>query len=631
VKDPSRLMPLIEREKISRIVTAPSLLRAICEHDYKSSTSLRYWFVSGEALPTDLAKQAIAAFKDTQFLNLYGSTEVLSDVLYTEVDPLETASFIPLGKPISQVAVTVVDRQGSPVPNGVLGELVVVGKSVVGGYDGLEALTKTQFIDTPAGRGYRTGDLARVRPDGQIGYVGRADFQLKIRGYRIELGEIETRLMQVDWVSAAIVVAQGDEPENKHLVAYVSGDGSEQLIRDLRSALQTSLPDYMVPSFFMVLDALPLTPNGKINRKALPAPQGLVLADEYVAPANMVEAKHAKVWAAQLGIAVEQVSVIASFFELGGNSLLLLKLIGALAVEGIKATVKQFYELSSIRRLSQAQSDGAQDVVLETVVRLNQSEAEQPPLFVFHPLDGRVACYEGLAASMQDICPVVGIQAPFNYGCDWPFETIGELAAFYQKAVKRHQPTGPYRLAGWSAGGLLAQQVACLLTEQGDEVEYLMIIDSALHSIQAPKTFRRYHYLEQVFEKLMETLSNNAQAQLPNDFKDLCYTVQLDTFAERLLKAGIEGYSSKADLVLASKFFVDYVKAKRPLTPTAISGKTVLLKASENDEQALLLEGWARTILSDKRIVEVDGEHNTLLQGESFEQVIGVLRAGLGE
>ncbi|MCJ8267986.1 MAG: amino acid adenylation domain-containing protein, partial [Psychrosphaera sp.] len=231
VKDPSRLMPLIEREKISRIVTAPSLLRAICEYGYKPLTSLRYWFVSGEALPTDLAKQAIAAFKDTQFFNLYGSTEVLSDVLYTEVNPQETASFIPLGKPISQVAVTVVDRQGSPVPDGVLGELVVAGKSVVGGYDGLEALTKTQFIDTPAGRGYRTGDLARVRPDGQIGYVGRADFQLKIRGYRIELGDIETRLMQVDWVSAAVVVAQGDEPEDKRLVAYVAGgvagDGSK--------------------------------------------------------------------------------------------------------------------------------------------------------------------------------------------------------------------------------------------------------------------------------------------------------------------------------------------------------------------------------------------------------------------
>ncbi|MCJ8273456.1 MAG: non-ribosomal peptide synthetase, partial [Psychrosphaera sp.] len=326
----------------------------------------------------------------------------------------------------------------------------------------------------------------------------------------------------------------------------------------------------------------------------------------------------------------------ASFFELGVNSILLLKLIGALAVEGIKATVKQFYELSSIRRLceSHTHSDGVQDVALETVVRLNQSEADQPPLFVFHPLTGGVACYEGLAAAMQDICPVVGIQAPFNYGCDWPFETIGELAAYYQKAVKRHQPTGPYRLAGWSAGGLLAQQVACLLTEQGDEVEYLMVIDSTLHTVQekneqTPKSFPRYQYLELAFEKASASLDGGAQAQLPADFKDLCYTVQLDTVAERLLQLGLEDHSGKANLVLALKFFVDYAKAKRPLTPTAISGKTVLLKASENDEQALLLEGWERTILSDHRIIEVDGEHNTLLQGESFELVIEVLREGL--
>ncbi|MCJ8270182.1 MAG: AMP-binding protein, partial [Psychrosphaera sp.] len=385
VKDISRLMALLEQQKITRIVTAPSLMRAILQHyqllnqqgESIQLTRLRYWFVSGEALPTDLAKEAMAVFANVEFYNLYGSTEVLSDVLYTQVTGQEQSSFIPLGKPISQVAVTVVDRQGNPVPDGVLGELVVTGKSVVAGYDGLAALNKTQFIDTPAGRGYRTGDLARVMPDGQIGYVGRADFQLKIRGYRIELGEIETRLLQIDKVNSVVVVAHEYEPQQKRLVAYLTLDKTSQkpsceraLIRAFRESLQANLPDYMVPSFFVLLDELPLTPNGKINRKALPEPQDRVMDSEYVAPQNAVEAKLVGIWADLLHIESDKLSVTANFIELGGHSLLLTRMLHIIKEQfDSQLSVKNLLEGPTVRQIAglliqhqQTGNKGAQNV-----------------------------------------------------------------------------------------------------------------------------------------------------------------------------------------------------------------------------------------------------------------------------
>lgn len=333
VKDPQRFVATLESHRISRMVSAPSLMRAM--DAYLSATELqlaclKLWFVSGEALSSELALKMVKRLKQTRLVNLYGSTEVMSDVLYYPVSGDEQSQYIPLGRAIDNMAYTIVDSGLNPVPAGVPGELVVVGKNVTQGYVGLAELTAKVFIETPAGRGYRTGDLVRQNGQDQLQYLGRIDHQLKIRGYRVELSEIEHYLSQLHFVKDVVVVACGQQ--EVALAAYLTiKPGSNIDAKDLpglvKAELATELPQYMVPAAIIALAEMPLTPNGKINRKALPAVEALLHSEVYAAPVNPVEQQLAAIWADTLDLNSPDISRDADFFALGGHSLLSIKLI----------------------------------------------------------------------------------------------------------------------------------------------------------------------------------------------------------------------------------------------------------------------------------------------------------------
>jgi amino acid adenylation domain-containing protein/non-ribosomal peptide synthase protein (TIGR01720 family) len=351
VKDPSRFVPALHAHGVTRIVTAPSLMRALLDHDQRIET-LKYWFVSGEALSVDIARRVDAAMPHTSIFNLYGSTEVLSDVLFTSVRGHEHTASVPLGRPIDNVAVTIADRQNNPVPDGVVGQIVVTGRCVALGYEGLEELSKRQFIDTPAGRGYRTGDLGRVLPCGNVEYLGRIDHQTKIRGYRIEPGEIEAQINALEGISSAAVVTRVVAGETR-LFAYLVFEKDRCEIEGLgrvKQELKAILPEFMIPSAFTVLPELPLTANGKVNRKSLPEPD-FTAAIAFVAPRTGTEAQLAAIWGEILK--VEKVSVIADFFELGGHSLLATRAASAISQRtNKKVTVRTIFEHNTVESLA---------------------------------------------------------------------------------------------------------------------------------------------------------------------------------------------------------------------------------------------------------------------------------------
>jgi len=351
VKDPSRFVPALRENKVTRIVTAPSLMRALLDHGQPIET-LQYWFVSGEALSVDIARRVDAAMPHTGIFNLYGSTEVLSDVLFTSVRGHEHTASVPLGKPIDNVAVTIVDSQNNPVPDGVVGQIVVTGRCVALGYEGLEELSKRQFIDTPAGRGYRTGDLGRVLSCGNVEYLGRIDHQTKIRGYRIEPGEIEAQINSLEGISSAAVVTRSVHGETR-LFAYLVFEKDRCEIEGLgrvKRELKAILPEFMIPSAFTVLPELPLTANGKVNRKALPEPD-FTAAIEFVEATTPTQVAVAKIWGEILRL--EKVSVTADFFELGGHSLLATRVASAISQQtGKKVTVRQIFEHNTVEALA---------------------------------------------------------------------------------------------------------------------------------------------------------------------------------------------------------------------------------------------------------------------------------------
>jgi amino acid adenylation domain-containing protein len=336
VLQPERFVDLLHGHRVTRIVLVPSLLRVLLDQvpDLQNRLpDLRLCVTSGETLPLDLAKRCRAALPGTILLNLYGSSEVAADVTCEEVKNLEGTSSVPIGRPIDNVQIYILDSRMRPVPIGVRGEIYAGGDCLARGYCGQPELTAERFVLDPfsnsqSKRLYKTGDLGRYLPDGRIEYLGRADNQVKLRGFRIEPGEIESILNEHPLLRESVVTVAGQTPESQHLVAYVTGpENAVPGTAELRQYLKARIPDYMIPSIFIALAGLPLLANGKVNRNALPPvqPNQIADGDACITPRNDTEAGLASIWQQLLGI--ERIGINSNFFELGGHSLLGMQLL----------------------------------------------------------------------------------------------------------------------------------------------------------------------------------------------------------------------------------------------------------------------------------------------------------------
>jgi amino acid adenylation domain-containing protein len=350
VVDPELLLGLLAREHVARIVLVPTLLRVLLDHAPDLGIrvpQLKLWTVSGEYLSVDLAERFRSAFPEAQLLNLYGSSEVAGDATYYEVGELGPLNAIPIGKPISNVQLYILDEFLEAVPIGVPGTLYVGGDCLAQGYWRRPDLTSERFIPNPFGADlgsmFATGDRARWLSDGNIEYLGRQDTQTKIRGFRIELGEIEANLMAHPLVRQAVVVT-GHMPDAPQLTAYVVGrDGSALSPEELRGFLRARLPLYMVPVLFVDLAEMPLLASGKIDRRALPEPStgGAATPRPHIEPRNEVERQLAAIWCELLD--VKEFGVTDNFFDLGGDSLLAMQVL---------ARIRRGFQVEvSIRRL----------------------------------------------------------------------------------------------------------------------------------------------------------------------------------------------------------------------------------------------------------------------------------------
>ncbi|QHD06665.1 non-ribosomal peptide synthetase [Pseudomonas sp. R76] len=338
-KDPAYLCAVIEAEHITTLHFVPSMLEVFLAHgDVSQAAALVRVMCSGEALPGSLVRRFKQQLPGIGLYNLYGPTEAAVDVTAWNCARPDVPDNTPIGKPIANTRMYLLDTQLQPVPLGVVGELFIGGVQVARGYLNRPELTAERFLNDPFSQGqmYRTGDIGRYLPDGNIEYLGRNDDQVKIRGLRIELGEIQARLLEHPQVNEAAVVARDDR-----LIAYYTGLHTD--IEQLRAHLLQHLPDFMVPALFVHLDALPLSPNGKLDRKALPAPgMEALIVREYVAPQGDTEILLARLWAELLK--VERVGRDDNFFELGGHSLLAVSLIGRLRQEGMECDVRALFE-----------------------------------------------------------------------------------------------------------------------------------------------------------------------------------------------------------------------------------------------------------------------------------------------
>lgn len=472
-RDPQALARLIRDARISTVHFVPSMLDAFLAVPESEGLVLRQVFTSGEALEPAL-RDRFHARVHADLHNLYGPTEAAVDVSWWPASAQDTSQPVPIGYPVWNTRLYVLDAQLHPLPAGVPGDLYLGGVQLARGYLGRDDLTAERFIadpHVPGGRLYRTGDRARWRVDGAVEYLGRSDLQVKLRGLRIELGEIEAVLRDVAAVSRVEVLVR-----DAALVAYVSATAFDAAA--LRQQAATQLPDYMVPSAFVLIDHWPVTANGKLDRDALPAPARVTASGR--APATDSERRVAALFEQVLDLPAA-VDADADFFRLGGDSLsavrLLLEIQQHWQHDPGLGTVFQHATVAALAaQLDRPAVDA--DHGLGPVITLSQGEPGREPLFVIHPAGGMAWNYRELAAALGPARAVYGLQSPaLDPTAPMP-DSITALAADYAARITQLQPEGPVHLLGWSVGGIIAQAIAVHLHSIGRAVGALVLLDA---------------------------------------------------------------------------------------------------------------------------------------------------------
>ncbi|MET8569919.1 amino acid adenylation domain-containing protein [Streptomyces sp. NPDC004783] len=475
VVDPNALADLIEASGATVMQATPTLWHALLSERPKAADGLRV-LVGGEALPPDLADRMTRV--GGPVTNLYGPTE--TTVWSTAADLRANGTGTPgIGRPVRSTRAYVLDAALRPVPPGVTGELYLAGDGLARGYLDRPALTAGRFVADPHGaagtRMYRTGDLARWSADGSLEYLGRTDHQVKIRGYRIELGEIEATLARHPCVARNAVVVREDRPGDRRLVAYVvPAPGESADPETLRAHVRDRLPGYMVPAAVVPLPELPLTPNGKLDRKALPAPDPAATATGAALPRTPEEEALCALFADVLGVA--RVGAEDDFFHLGGHSLLATRLVNRMRTEmGTTASIRTVFEAPTVRSL--ARRLHRRDDPLDTLLPLRTGRGGVP-YFLIHPVAGIGWCYTGFISRLNPDAPLYALQASGLRPGDPTAAGLKEMAADYAAHIRKVWPNGPYRLIGWSFGGLVAHETAALLQGEGAPVDLLAVLDA---------------------------------------------------------------------------------------------------------------------------------------------------------
>nr|BBH95685.1 hypothetical protein KTA_38840 [Thermogemmatispora argillosa] len=484
----SKLPALLQQFQVSHLLVVPSLYRHILEYATPSQlASLRCVLVGGEACPRSLVLLHFSLLPHTPLFNEYGPSETTVWASVHPCSPSDPFPISPIGRPLPHCRLYVLDPSLQPVPIGVPGQLFIGGPSVSPGYFRQPALSSLSFLPdpfspSPNARLYRTGDLVRWLPDGSLLFLGRLDQQVKLRGFRIDLTEIEAVLSSHPSIQeAAVLLSQPSpsDPSSSRLVAFVSlRHGSQLDPSSLRSFLSDQLPPYMIPTSFVFLETLPHTSTGKVDRlalAALPLPEGNDTREQKTAPRNLLEQKLTQLWEELLN--VQPIGVRDNFFELGGHSLLAARLFARIEEHfGRQLPLSLFFEEPTIERLARAIEDEEQQRSRTPVIAVHR-KGKKRPLFYLHGdwTGGAFYCIE-LARLLGEDQPFYAVE-PYRFAEGTPPPSFEAMAAAHIEAIRQIQPHGPYRLAGWCNGGLVAYEMARQLQANGEQVELLVLID----------------------------------------------------------------------------------------------------------------------------------------------------------
>ncbi len=597
-RSPEDLHALLVSEQVSMLILTPSAVGMLSLQGLDSVTLV----AASEVCPAEVVDRWAPG---RVMVHAYGPTET---TVYTSMSaPLAVGSGVPpIGAPVAGAAFFVLDGWLRPVPVGAVGELYVAGAGVGCGYWRRAGLTGSRFVASPFGgpgaRMYRSGDLVRWRADGQLQFVGRADEQVKIRGYRIELGEVRAALAGLAGVEQAVVIAREDRPGDKRLIGYVTGTADPA---KARAVLAERLPAYMVPAAVIMIDTLPLTVNGKLDTRALPAPE-YQDTDRYRAPATLTEEILASIYAQVLGL--ERVGVDDSFFDLGGDSLLAMRLIAAINTSlDANLAVRTLFHAPSVRSLSQRL--GSHDSAVEVVPVEFLKEGTGVPLFCIHPAGGLSWPYHALGNYLD--CPIIGIQQTPQNGEAEPV-SIRDMAKTYADRIQGVDPTGPYNLLGWSFGGVVAHEIAIELKRRGCLIAHLILVDASpiIESSVIPNN-------DILVEEALEEVLRFYRIDSPDQGEPLTY----ERVEELLRKRGIVDFPRyKPLLALIVRNDETNIALARAHEPGVFNGDIDIFSAvgDEGDRSSSPTQSWRPYVTGDINSYPIDCTHQEMLSTESL-------------
>ena len=638
--DPVRLMARMEASGCTVMQATPATWRALLDAGWKGNQKLKL-LCGGEALGADLAEALLP--RCAQLWNLYGPTET---TIWSTLQRVRTVEGpVPIGRPIANTGVYVLDGQRQLVPAGMVGELYIGGAGLARGYFHRPELTAERFVESPFGastsgksssaakpRLYRTGDLGRWRADGILECVGRVDHQVKIRGFRIEPGEVENVLGRHPGVGQCVVVARADGQGDKILVAYLEAQPGQPTpeVSELRAHLGRELPAYMVPSAFVVLDQLPLTPNGKIDRNALPAPdQGPIeVSGEITAPRDPIEQMLLQIWSRILR--VRNIGIHDNFFDLGGHSLLAVRIMAEIEKLVDKrlplATFLQAPTISGLAELLRKENWKPSWSLL-TPIRAGGSK---PPLFLMHSHGGNVLEYYPLAKHLDQDQPVYALQARGLDGHIVEDQSLGDMVDAHLAELRSLQPEGPYFLGGYCFGGLLALEAAQKLSASGQEVALVVLIQTM------NPTYSRFRPDLSVFQRSWYRAAKRVDLELehlrqrgPSHILERCrrtWDIAVARTSLRVDNWTSNGHGhhddndndqpkSRSLAYTLERLAIEHEKAIVHYVPRPYSGPVVLFRAGRQ-LSGLMTDftlGWKDVLTGNLDIFEVPGHQETML------------------
>lgn len=646
---PRQLQALIKQQEITVMQATPVSWQMLLENpsrEYPDCLKDLKVLCGGEALSAKLATGLLEG--GAQLLNLYGPTETTVWSSYNWIRQPSSGP-APIGKPIANTQCYVLNEAMQLLPPGAVGELYIGGEGLAEGYLHRADLTEKVFVANPfsnaAGeRLYRTGDKVRYGLDGCMEYLGRNDHQVKIRGFRIELGEIESVLLQQKSVKEAVVMARPGSDNAPILMAWVIPEKSKMtdenlLIEELKAALKQTLPAYMQPMFWYVLDIFPRTANGKTDRKALPEYMTAASAPSYTPPGTTFESELCDIWQSILNL--ERVGIDDNFFDIGGHSLLAIRLMRILEERGYRLPWTAIFQKNTIRELANA----TEDDVASLMYPLRVAPASNPDLSLFciHHIGGHTLQYQTLASNLSAEIPVYSIQSFEWLQQDSDALSVRSMANDYVAEIQAVKPIGPYCLLGWSFGGIIAVEISRILEQQGEEVSFLGLIDSSLGTIEPDNSQDVLH----VFLELagitktemtsitdMEAIENLAQQALTTKGED-----SLISMIEQVVERQIFPIRMDKDyLLIRAKHLVRYYELLNEHNdflkghPAAIRTSPHIWWASNEpmDIREIITAGseenvptrWADYCQSIAGQYALKGEHHSIILDEKLHQQI---------